>query len=126
MSNYALAHCSFAGRTELHGLLSLTGAEISLNTLPAGASVPFVHAHRKNEEIYVVTEGKGRLYIDGTELELQAGDCFRIDPKGARCISAAPDAAITFLCIQVRAGSLEGFTMDDAVMSEGTPSWLKK
>ena len=30
-------------RTELHDKLSLTGAEISVNKLEAGASVPFVH-----------------------------------------------------------------------------------
>ena len=36
---------------ELHEKLSLTGAEISLNELPAGANVPFVHSHKENEEI---------------------------------------------------------------------------
>ena len=30
----------------------LTGAEVSINTLPAGANVPFVHSHKNNEEIY--------------------------------------------------------------------------
>jgi uncharacterized cupin superfamily protein len=39
-------------RTELHDVLGLTGAEISINNLPAGAGVPFVHSHKKNEEIY--------------------------------------------------------------------------
>ena len=34
-------------RIELHEKLSLTGAEISLNELPAGANVPFVHSHKK-------------------------------------------------------------------------------
>ena len=38
-------------RIELHEKLSLTGAEISLNELPAGANVPFVHSHKENEEI---------------------------------------------------------------------------
>ena len=32
-------------------MLGLTGAEISINNLPAGAGVPFVHSHKKNEEI---------------------------------------------------------------------------
>ena len=31
---------------ELNEKLSLTGAEISLNELPAGANVPFVHSHK--------------------------------------------------------------------------------
>ena len=31
-------------RTELHDRLGLTGCEVSVNRLPAGAAVPFVHA----------------------------------------------------------------------------------
>ena len=53
MSHSALAHLEEAPRNELHDLLHLTAAEISRNTLPAGVSVPFVHRHRKNEEIYL-------------------------------------------------------------------------
>ena len=41
-------------RGELHDLLNLTGAEVSCNTLPAGASVPFVHHHTQNEEVYLI------------------------------------------------------------------------
>lgn len=125
MEQYKLAHVDLAaGRCELHNLLDLTGAEISLNTLAAGSSVPFVHAHKQNEEIYIVLEGKGALYIDGKELPLNAGDCFRIDPQGERCIRAAADESIRFICVQVKKGSLEGFTMDDAALSQAKPSWL--
>ena len=46
MAQYKLAHIDMKGnRSELHDLLNLTGAEVSCNTLPAGASVPFVHHH---------------------------------------------------------------------------------
>lgn len=47
-----------AARTELHDLLDLTGCEASVNTLPAGAAVPFVHAHKQNEELYGVLAGR--------------------------------------------------------------------
>ncbi|MFQ8735110.1 MAG: cupin domain-containing protein [Bilophila wadsworthia] len=83
MAQYKLAHIDMKGnRSELHDLLNLTGAEVSCNTLPAGASVPFVHHHTQNEEVYLILEGKGMLYIDGEELPLKEGDCFRIDPQG--------------------------------------------
>lgn len=125
MANYKLASIDIsAARSELHDLLGLTGAEISFNTLPAGASVPFVHAHKQNEEIYLVLEGAGVLYVDGEETPLKAGDCFRIAPEAERCISAAADRAIRFICVQVKAGSLEGFTMNDATLSDKKPSWL--
>ena len=72
MAQYKLAHIDMKGnRNELHGLLNLTGTEVSCNTLPAGASVPFVHHHTKNEEVYLILEGKGMLYIDGEELPLK-------------------------------------------------------
>lgn len=54
MSNYTKIGKVEGARTELHDRLGLTGAEISVNTLPAGASVPFVHAHKANEEIYFI------------------------------------------------------------------------
>ena len=127
MAQYKLAHIDMKGnRGELHDALNLTGAEVSCNTLPAGASVPFVHHHTQNEEIYLILEGKGLLYIDGEELPLKEGDCFRIDPQGERCLRAADDSTMRFICIQAKAGSLEGFTMSDAVLTESgsKPSWL--
>ena len=56
--------------------VSLTGAEISVNDLPAGAGVPFVHSHKHNEEVYGVLAGRGRAVIDGETVELSAGDWF--------------------------------------------------
>ena len=116
MSNYSKTHVAADARTELHDTLSLTGAEISVNNLPAGASVPFVHAHKQNEEIYVVLSGKGKAVVDGETIELTAGDWMRIAPQGKRQFFAAEDNAISFACIQVKEGSLEGYTMTDAVL----------
>ena len=41
MSNYTKTNVGNESRTELHEALSLTGAEVSINSLPAGAGVPF-------------------------------------------------------------------------------------
>ena len=62
MKNYKKGHADGA-RTEFHQMLGLTGAEVSINTLPAGGSVPFVHSHQENEEIYIIMDGKGTLKI---------------------------------------------------------------
>ena len=51
MANFSKVSVGQDARTELHDKLSLTGAEISINDLPAGGSVPFVHAHKQNQEI---------------------------------------------------------------------------
>lgn len=74
MANFNKFSVAKDARTELHDKLGLTGAEISINNLPAGAGVPFVHYHKKNEEIYFVISGKGQAVIDGETVELAAGD----------------------------------------------------
>ena len=118
MKNFDKVSVAQDARTELHDKLSLTGAEVSVNNLPAGACVPFVHSHKNNEEIYVVLAGKGKAVVDGETVELAAGDWVKIAPAAKRQFFAADDSAISFACIQVKANSLEGYTADDAVIKE--------
>lgn len=115
MSNYSKTSVANDARIELHDKLSLTGAEISINQLPAGGSVPFVHSHKQNEEIYGILEGKGKAVIDDETVELTAGDWIRIAPAGKRQFFAAEDCWIRYICIQVKENSLEAYTMDDAI-----------
>lgn len=116
MANYAKTNIGNEGRVELHETLALTGAEISINHLPAGANVPFVHAHKSNEEVYGILSGKGKVVIDGEEIALSAGNWVRISPAAKRQFFAAADAGISFICIQTKENSLDGFTMSDAIV----------
>ena len=116
MTNYAKTSIGNEGRVELHEALGLTGAEVSVNKLPAGAGVPFVHAHKENEEIYGVLEGAGLATIDGEDIELTTGDWLRVSPAAHRQLRTAADSGITYVCIQVKQGSLGAFTADDAIM----------
>lgn len=116
MSNYSKISIPADARVELHDALHLTGAEVSVNTLPGGAQVPFVHSHKQNEEIYGIISGKGTITLDGDDIALNAGDWLRVAPEVKRQLSASPDSALSFICIQVKAGSLENFTMSDAVV----------
>jgi len=118
MANFNKITVASDARTELHDKLNLTGAEISVNNLPAGAGVPFVHYHKKNEEIYFVTAGKGTVVIDGQTVGLAAGDWLRIAPAARRQFSAAANEGISFICIQVRENSLEEYTAGDAVVEQ--------
>ena len=116
MKNYTKTNIGNEGRIELHEKLSLTGAEISINQLPAGASIPFVHSHKNNEEIYGILDGKGTAIIDGDTVEITAGDWLKISPAAKRQFFAASDSSITYICIQVKENSLDGFTVDDAII----------
>lgn len=88
------------------------------------ARIRSAHRHVKNEEVYGVLEGRGELFIDGEVFELKAGDWFRISPEGRRAIRAAADQGIRFVCIQTKAGSLEGFTNDDGVACDEKAPWF--
>jgi mannose-6-phosphate isomerase-like protein (cupin superfamily) len=116
MSNYSKTSIQPGPRTELHDTLALTGAEVSINTIPAGGSVPFVHAHKENEEIYGILSGSGKMVIDGEDVALKAGDWLRVAPPAHRQMFAAPSEAIGFICIQTKAGSLENFTATDGFL----------
>ena len=67
------------------------------------------------------------FFVDGEEFVVKAGDCVRVDPKGQRCLKATDGTALSYLCMQTRKDSLQGYTMTDGVMSEEfvKPSWLK-
>lgn len=116
MANYTKTTIGKENRIELHEKLSLTGAEISLNKLPAGANVPFVHSHKENEEIYGILSGNGKAIIDGEEISLSTGDWLKIAPAAKRQFFASDISGITYICIQVKENSPEHFTAEDAVI----------
>jgi len=63
-----------------------------------------------------ILSGKGKVIIDGEEIALTVGDWVRIVPVAKRQFFAAEDEGISFVCIQTKENSLEGFTADDAVV----------
>ena len=115
MKNYSIGIANGA-RTEFHQTLGLTGAEVSFNNLPAGVSVPFVHSHKENEEIYIITEGKGTLTIDGEVVKIKKGNVIKISPNGKRQFAAADDEGISYVCVQVKENSLTSYTENDAII----------
>ena len=116
MSNFMKVSAENAPRVELHDKLGLTGAEISVNTISAGQSVPFIHSHKQNEEIYYVIDGSGKAVIDNEEIDLVAGDWIRISPVAERQFFASENNSISYVCIQVKENSLEEFTANDAII----------
>lgn len=103
--------------------LRLTGCEVSLNRLPAGKWMPFVHAHKQNEEVYIVIRGSGTFHVDGNEFPIGEGSAIRVDPSGERAWKAG-DEDLYFICVQAREGSLEQSTLEDGTICESKASWM--
>ena len=113
------------GKYLLGAELGLTGCEISLNRLPAGKWMPFVHAHKQNEEVYIVIRGSGTFHVDGNEFPIAEGSVIRVDPSGERAWKAG-DQDLYFICVQAREGSLEQSTLEDGFACESKASWMAK
>lgn len=105
--------------------LGLSGCEVSLNRLPAGKSTPFVHAHRKNEELYIITSGNGTFFVDGNEFPVEEGSLIRIAPAGERAWKAG-DKDLYFICIQAQEGSLTQATLEDGIRLQTKASWMER
>jgi quercetin dioxygenase-like cupin family protein len=111
------------GKLFLRNVLGSAGLEMSLNVVPPGKGIPFLHRHRQNEEIYVVVGGRGQFLVDGACIDVAEGSVLRIGPPAARAWRNHTDAPLYFLCIQYRAASvIQGGTLDGQRV-EGQPTW---
>lgn len=80
----ALPGSEVPGKLFLNPILGLTGMEVSVNCLPAGAGVPFYHKHHSHEELYLFLKGRGQFQVDEKIIEIGEGTALRISPDGER------------------------------------------
>jgi mannose-6-phosphate isomerase-like protein (cupin superfamily) len=114
---------STKGKLFLRSLLAFAGLEMSLNVVPPGKGIPFLHRHKQNDEVYVVVGGRGQFLVDGECIDVTEGSVLRISPAAARAWRNNSDAPLYFLCIQYRADSvIQGGTLDGQKV-EGKPTW---
>jgi len=74
--------------------LGLTGVALGLIRLPADEGYTFTHSHDRQEEVYLVIEGKGEMVIDGEIVPLERGDAVRVSPSAHRALHAAEEALL--------------------------------
>jgi mannose-6-phosphate isomerase-like protein (cupin superfamily) len=130
MSKKTMNHRSFTygplealNRVMLKENLGLTGTEISINRLSAGQSIPFVHAHKQNEEVYLFLQGKGSFWLDGEVLEVGAGTAVRVSPAAGRCLKADPGESLGYICIQAKENSLQQATRENGIILDVKTGW---
>ncbi|MEM1060643.1 MAG: cupin domain-containing protein [Verrucomicrobiota bacterium] len=136
-SRRPFAHANFGSFDDLlqyqsHGLrgkcfvseaLDTNGAEVSLNRLPAGTGMSFLHRHHRHEEIYIVTRGTGQFVVDGDVFEVREGSVVRIDPPAARSLRASDNDDLHYICIQATSGTLSARQISDGEEAEGDLPW---
>jgi len=111
------------GKLFLRKRLGSAGLEISLNVVPPGKGIPFLHRHQQNDEVYFVLGGRGQFLVDGECIDVAEGSVLHISPAGARAWRNHSDVPLYFLCIQTRADSvIQGGTLDGQKV-EGTLTW---
>jgi mannose-6-phosphate isomerase-like protein (cupin superfamily) len=111
------------GKLFLRDLLGSAGLEMSLNVVPPGKGIPFLHQHRHNDEVYVVVAGRGQFLVDGEGIDVAEGSVLRISPPGARAWRNNSDTPLYFLCLQYRADSLIQGGTSDGQGVEGKLAW---
>jgi mannose-6-phosphate isomerase-like protein (cupin superfamily) len=111
------------GKLFLRNLVGSAGLEMSLNVVPSGKGVPFLHKHQHNDEVYLVVGGRGQFLVDGECIDVAEGSVVRISPAGARAWRNNTDAPLYFLCIQYRADSVIRGGTHDGQRVEGKPAW---
>ncbi len=108
----------FEGKQFVKDATGSTSCEISFGTLPSGEAIPFFHSHKANEENYIILSGQGKFQVNDDVFDIAEGSVIRVSTncdRNLKCTSAEP---MTYICIQAKEGSLGGYTMTDAEISQ--------
>ena len=113
------------GKHFLGAELGLTGTEVSLNAAAPGEAMPFSHAHRQNEELYLFLSGEGQLLLDGEIVDVRAGTAVRVAPPVMRCWRNTGTTPLVYLVVQAKEGSLVQATAADGYLDAAPPAWTR-
>ncbi len=102
---------------ELAGIPTGNAANQSLAeaVVPPGQQT-IAHFHRRSEEIYLFTEGAGRMQLGDQERRVRAGDCVVIPPGVAHGLWADAERPLVLLCCCSPA-----YSHADTVLLEAAP-----
>jgi len=73
------------------GALELQESGLGYQRVPPGYRFPFGHTHKKQEEVYVVLRGSGRMKLDEEVVEVREWDAVRVAPGTWRGYEAGPE-----------------------------------
>jgi mannose-6-phosphate isomerase-like protein (cupin superfamily) len=70
--------------------LALEQSGLSYQRVPPNYRFPYGHTHMRQEEVYVVLRGSGRMKLDDEIVELKEWDAVRVPPGTWRGYEAGP------------------------------------
>ena len=71
--------------------LELESSALSYQYVPPGYRFPYGHTHERQEEVYVVVRGSGRMKVDDEIVDVQEWDAVRVPPGTWRGYEAGPE-----------------------------------
>ena len=71
--------------------LELEHSALSYQRVPPNYRFPYGHRHTKQEEVYVVVRGSGRMKVDDEIVDLKEWDAVRVPPGMWRGYEAGPE-----------------------------------
>lgn len=108
----------FEGKQFVKDAAGQTSCEISFGSLPSGQAVPFFHSHKENEENYIILSGAGKFQVNGDVFDIAEGSVIRVATNCDRNLKCTSEEPMIYICIQAKEGSLGGYTMTDAEITE--------
>lgn len=64
---------------------------VSLQRMAPNTRGPFGHRHGRQEELYVILSGGGRMKLDDEVIEVRAWDAIRVAPETMRAFASGPE-----------------------------------
>ncbi|BCJ86963.1 cupin domain-containing protein [Effusibacillus dendaii] len=123
LDQYTYGPKQFPGKLFLKDVLELTGMEVSMNKLPAGKKVPFYHAHKENEELYIFVKGQGQFQVDDEVMDVREGTVIRVSTPGVRTWRNNSQEDLYFIVIQAKENSLTQCTVEDGIVPDRKVEW---
>lgn len=114
---------TFSGKLFLKDATGATSCELSFGELESGKALPFFHAHKQNEEQYIILTGSGQFQVDDDVFAIASGSVVRVATAGKRSLRCTSKESLRYLCIQAKTDSLEQWTMDDGIIIEQEAKW---
>jgi len=114
---------SVQGKVFIKEILGTTSCEISFNHMKPNTSMPFIHKHMENEEVYIIIKGCGQMLLNDKIFDIKEGTTVRVSPETERTIRNNSDNDLIFIVIQGKMNSIKSKQIEDGYSIEKQPEW---